>query len=84
MAIITILAAPSIGPAGMATIVWTASQEMLHAARTGDRANAAQIARWLTNTREDARCTPALSRSITSTLEIAMALSLAPEGGRAA
>lgn len=63
---------PTSGPESIARLVWGASQEMLQAARAGDRHSAANIGQWLVNTREDPRCRPALAKTITHSLEIAL------------
>lgn len=60
------------GLSGTARLVWQASQALLRAVRTGDRAQAERLGVWLANTREDRRCTPALARTINSGLEIAL------------
>ncbi|MEP9378429.1 hypothetical protein ABLE91_17060 [Aquabacter sp. CN5-332] len=60
------------GPESITKLVWAASQGLLQATREGERDVAEKMGVWLANTREDARCTPALRRTIDRALEIAL------------
>lgn len=72
MAILILRAPLNDGLAGVSRLVWSSSQALLGAARSGNRARAEALGIWLANTREDRRCTPTLARTIDSALEIAL------------
>lgn len=55
----------------IARLVWCASQELLHAARTGQRAQAGAIGAWLCATASAPACPARLARTIDRTMDIA-------------
>ena len=61
------------GAGAIAKVVWAASQALLEAARGGQREAAERIGLWLTNTRDDPRCTARVKRTIDRSMDIARA-----------
>lgn len=58
-------------PERLARLVWTASTQLLEAARAGRREAAARMGWWLTATRAEADCPQALRRTIDRSLAVA-------------